>query len=131
MAELFIELFSEEIPANLQIDARKKIKQMINERLSKKEITFNNLNHYRDFLSTSKISKIINLLRKKKFVGVINIASGQETCLKDLATFLSKKKGKEVVFNDNKINTKIIANINKLNKLKWKTKKLNFFNFFD
>ena len=98
---------------------------------NKKEITFNNLNHYRDFLNTSKISKIINLLREKKFVGVINIASGQETCLKDLATFLSKKKGKEVVFNDNKINTKIIANINKLNKLKWKTKKLNFFNFFD
>ena len=29
MAELFIELFSEEIPATLQIDARKKIKQML------------------------------------------------------------------------------------------------------
>ena len=32
MAELFIELFSEEIPAKLQIDARKKIKEMIEER---------------------------------------------------------------------------------------------------
>ena len=40
MAELFIELFSEEIPARLQIDAREKIKQMINERLQKKEINF-------------------------------------------------------------------------------------------
>lgn len=40
MAELFLELFSEEIPAKLQIDARKKIKQMINERLQKKEINF-------------------------------------------------------------------------------------------
>ena len=40
MAELFIELFSEEIPAKLQIDARQKIKQMINERLQKKEINF-------------------------------------------------------------------------------------------
>ena len=29
MAELFIELFSEEIPAKLQIDARKKIKEII------------------------------------------------------------------------------------------------------
>ena len=29
MAELFIELFSEEIPARLQIDARKKVKQLI------------------------------------------------------------------------------------------------------
>ena len=36
MAELFIELFSEEIPAKLQIDARKKIKQIIEERLKKK-----------------------------------------------------------------------------------------------
>ena len=35
MAELFIELFSEEIPAKLQIDARKKIKQLIDEELLK------------------------------------------------------------------------------------------------
>ena len=40
MAELFIELFSEEIPANLQVDARKKIKQMLEEKLRKKEINF-------------------------------------------------------------------------------------------
>ena len=42
MADLFIELFSEEIPARLQIDARKKIKEMIEERLKKKEINFKN-----------------------------------------------------------------------------------------
>ena len=41
MAELFIELFSEEIPSRLQLDARKKIKQILEEKLSKKEITFN------------------------------------------------------------------------------------------
>jgi len=40
MAELFIELFSEEIPAKLQIDARQKIKQIINEKLEKKGINF-------------------------------------------------------------------------------------------
>jgi len=40
MAELFIELFSEEIPSKLQIDARQKIKQMIDEKLQKKEINF-------------------------------------------------------------------------------------------
>ena len=40
MAELFIELFSEEIPGNLQVDARYKIKQLINERLEKREINF-------------------------------------------------------------------------------------------
>jgi len=41
MAELFIELFSEEIPSKLQIDARQKIRQMLEERLQKKEIKFN------------------------------------------------------------------------------------------
>ena len=40
MAELFIELFSEEIPSKLQIDARTKIKEIINENLKKKEIYF-------------------------------------------------------------------------------------------
>ena len=38
MAELFIELFSEEIPAKLQIDARNKIKNMLEERLKKKKL---------------------------------------------------------------------------------------------
>jgi len=46
MAELFIELFSEEIPAKLQVDARKKIKLIINDRLIKKEITFKSSNAY-------------------------------------------------------------------------------------
>lgn len=41
MAELFIELFSEDIPPKLQIDARQKIKKTIEERLKKKEIKFN------------------------------------------------------------------------------------------
>ena len=40
MAELFIELLSEEIPTKLQIDARQKIKKIIEERLKKEEINF-------------------------------------------------------------------------------------------
>ena len=40
MAELFIELFSEEIPSKLQINARQKIKQIIDEKLKKKGIDF-------------------------------------------------------------------------------------------
>jgi len=34
MAALFIELFSEDIPPKLQIDARQKIKQIIDEKLN-------------------------------------------------------------------------------------------------
>ena len=40
MAEIFIELFSEEIPSKLQVDARQKIKLKIEDRLQKKEIKF-------------------------------------------------------------------------------------------
>jgi len=40
MAELFIELFSEEIPAKLQVDARKRIREIIEEKLNKKEIKY-------------------------------------------------------------------------------------------
>ena len=40
MAELLIEIFTEEIPAKLQIDARNKIKVILEEKLKKKEIKF-------------------------------------------------------------------------------------------
>ena len=38
MSELFIELFSEDIPPKLQIDARLKIKKILEEKLQAKEI---------------------------------------------------------------------------------------------
>ena len=40
MAELFIELFSEEIPGKLQTDFREKIKVILEEQLIKKSISF-------------------------------------------------------------------------------------------
>ena len=40
MAELFIELFSEEIPSKLQVDDRIRIKKLLEEKLEKKEINF-------------------------------------------------------------------------------------------
>ncbi len=46
MAELFIELFSEEIPAKLQIHARTAIKQMLEDSLRKKEINFKSSNSF-------------------------------------------------------------------------------------
>ena len=41
MAELFIELFSEEIPSRLQINARREIKKILEGKLKKKEVGFN------------------------------------------------------------------------------------------
>ena len=46
MAELFIELFSEEIPATLQVDARQKIKQILDEQLTAKGIKYKISNSY-------------------------------------------------------------------------------------
>ena len=56
MAELFIELFSEEIPSKLQIDTRRKIKQIFEEKLQIKEIKFNS-------------SKSFSRTKRKKFEG--------------------------------------------------------------
>ena len=54
MAELFIELFSEEIPPKLQIDARQKIKQMIEAIISEKSIQ-----------QMSQIGEIMSELKKR------------------------------------------------------------------
>ena len=62
MAELFIELFSEEIPAKLQIDARQKIKHMIDERLNKKEIDFKSS---RSFSTPKRLVFVIDKIPEK------------------------------------------------------------------
>ena len=62
MAELFIELFSEEIPAKLQIDARQKISQLIAEKLNKKEIKFKSNNF---FSTPSRLVVVIDGIPEK------------------------------------------------------------------
>ena len=102
----------------------KKIKQ------KSKKIIVNNMNHNRDFLSTKQISEIIFFLQKKNFTGTINIASGRKTNLRTIAKIFAKKAGKKIIFNSNSPTT-LIANINKLEKLGFKQKKLNFGRYFN
>mgnify|MGYP001276592707 CR=1 FL=1 len=97
---------------------------------NKKNIEFQDLNHYRDFITTKQISKIIYFLWLKKISGIINIANGEKIFLKDIALYLGKKNNKNIIFKDNKKTTKIIANIDKLRKINFKTKKLKFVEFF-
>ena len=92
-------------------------------------LNLKNLNHYRDFLSTEQISKIIIFLWKKKFCGIINIASGEKTNLQKIARIFVKKAAKKVLFKTNKPSCHV-ANISKLTKLGYKKKKLNFERFF-
>lgn len=91
-------------------------------------IKFNNLNHYRDFLSTNYICKAIYFLWKKKFSGIINIASGQKIYLKNIVKFLLEKNKKKYRFIDNKISTSLIADISKIKSLGFKVKKINIQN---
>ena len=63
MAELFIELLSEEIPAKLQTDARRKIKDMLDEKLKKKD----EANQLKEL---SKISLANSEYWKKRFVSL-------------------------------------------------------------
>ena len=60
------------------------------------------------------ISKIIFVLLRKKFNGVLNLGSGRGIFLKDIAKVIAKKYQKEVNFSDNKKPTYLVANIEKL-----------------
>ncbi len=63
MAELFIELFSEEMPSKLQIDAREKILKMINDALYKKDISFKSS---KSFSTPQRLVFLIDGIPEKK-----------------------------------------------------------------
>jgi nucleoside-diphosphate-sugar epimerase len=94
-------------------DLKKKI------RYSKSKIYLKNLNHFRDFISMSDISNIIIFLYKKKYKGILNIASGKKIHLKDISLAILKKyKVKNFEFIDNKNPSTLIGNNKKLMKLR-------------
>lgn len=79
MAELFIELLSEDIPPKLQIDARQKIKQTIEERLKKKEIKFDSS---KSFSTPQRLVFLIDgipekIEQKKKIIKGPNVEAPQ------------------------------------------------------
>ena len=106
------------------------LKSLINKIMSKKKIVkLDNLNHYRDFISTEQISKAIILLWNKRHSGIINIANGKKTNLKKIAILFAKKCNKKIFLNKN-TETCMIANVNKLKNYGWKSKELNFIKYF-
>ena len=92
--------------------------------IKEKKIVLNNMNHYRDFLSTKKISYIIKQLLIKNYKGIINIGSGKKTHLKKVARIVGKKFKKKIIFRNNKITCSVSNNL-KLTKLDIKLTKLN------
>jgi len=94
-------------------------------------VNFNNLNHYRDFLSTKDIARAIKILYDKKKIGTYNIGSGQEINLKKIAQLVAKRLKKKIVFSNDDKPTYLICNNRKLKKLGWKPKKFkNSMNYF-
>ena len=75
-----------------------------------KNIVFNNMNHYRDFVSVTDICETIKLLWRKKSKGEFNIASGKATYIKNIVKFLCKKYKKKPIFIDNG-KSYLVANI--------------------
>lgn len=81
-------------------------------------LRFKNLYHYRDFISPYDISKIIRLLWKKKYNGIINIGSGKAILLKKIVLLLLKKNNKKnFSFYKNRNLTSLVANISRLKKV--------------
>ena len=94
-----------------------------------KILTFDNLNHYRDFLTTVQISKIIIFLWKKKYEGIINIGSAIKTNIKSIAKRSAVKLNKKIIFHKNKP-TYLIADNSKLKRIGYKQKNLKLKRFF-
>ena len=85
-----------------------------------------NVNHYRDFLTTKDIINAILFLERKKRTGIFNIGSGQKLHLVDIINHLNKFTKKNIQIGKNIKKTYLIANISKLRKIGWE-KKYNFF----
>ena len=107
------------------------IKKINDNRSEKIEIL--NLNHYRDFLSTTVITKFIYYLFKKKKVGIFNIASGYSFHLEKIATLLCKKN-KKIFVKTKKLSlpTYLVADIKKISNICFfvKRKFRNNLNYF-
>ena len=63
------------------------------------------------------ISKIIIILLKKKYKGVINIGTGKATYLKDISKIIFKNKKLTPMYNDNINPTYLVANNQRLKRL--------------
>ena len=99
----------------------KKIKK-----LKGKSILLDNLNHYRDFISTEDICSAIELVLKKKVTGTLNIGVGKKIKLLKIASYFCKKFKVKLLNRVNQKPTFFISNNKKLKNEGWKSKN-NFF----
>ena len=95
----------------------------IMKKIDKENYTFENVNHYRDFISTKDICSAIRILFNNKAQGIYNIGSGKKILISDLIKIIARKKNKKILLKKNKKRTCLFADISKIKKLEWKPKK--------
>jgi nucleoside-diphosphate-sugar epimerase len=93
-----------------------------NKNTSNSFVTFQNTNHFRDFVSISDINRAIFFLLKKKATGIFNIGSGKKINLNLLVKKICKIFNNIPVFKNNHKITYLVANIKKIKKLGWSPK---------
>ena len=98
----------------------KDIKSVYSILIEKDKIILSNLNHFRDFVTTEYIAKVIAFLMKKKVNGLINIGSGKKTHLKKIAIKMASKYKKKIKIADNINPTTMVSDISRLKKLGFK-----------
>jgi len=89
----------------------------------KKEIIFNNINHFRDFLCVKDICSAIKVLIKKKATGIYNIGSGKKISISEIVRIIFNKYKKKYKIEQTYNQTCLISNNAKIRKLNWKPKK--------
>ena len=88
---------------------------------SKKKITFQNLNHDRDFLPIKHIIEAIKILSIKRAKGIFNICSGKKTNLQNLTLKLNHKFNKKIEFSNNDKSSILFGCNKKISSLGWKS----------
>ena len=92
----------------------------------KKEIFFNNTNHFRDFLCISDICKAIKILINKRATGIYNIGSGNKVLISDIVKLIFAKYKKKFFIKKNLKKTCLVSNNSKIKRLNWQpTKNIN------
>ena len=93
-----------------------------------KKIKFSNINHVRDFLAIEDICAAIKVLFKNRAVGIFNICSNKKINLTNIVNIINSKYKKELIFDNNKC-TILFGNNNKILKLGWLPRKIDYENY--
>lgn len=88
-----------------------------------KLINLKNIYHVRDFIDIDDICSAIKLLYTKKSKGVYNVGSGKAIKLIKIIEFFSNLFKKRFKIDEKNKITSLVANVSKLKKLGWRTKK--------